>query len=56
MSGTEDYLDGLLNSLSEKDMDAEKETGSKTMRTEDDIMNEMENDLLSKEAEFFRTI
>ena len=51
MSGTEDYLDGLLNSLSEKDMDAEKETGSKTMRTEDDIMNEMENDLLSKEAE-----
>ena len=51
MSGTEDYLDGLLNSLSEQDMDAEKETGSKTMRTEDDIMNEMENDLLSKEAE-----
>ena len=51
MSGTEDYLDGLLNSISEKDLDTKKKTGSETMQTEEDIMNDMENDLLSKEAE-----
>lgn len=51
MSGTEDYLDGLLNSISEKDMETKKKTGSETMQTEEDIMNDMENDLLSKEAE-----
>ena len=40
MSGTEDYLDGLLNSISEKDLDTKKKTGSETMQTEEDIMNE----------------
>ena len=45
MSGTEDYLDGLLNSISEKDLDTKKKTGSETMQTEEDIMNDMENDL-----------
>ena len=39
MSGTEDYLDGLLNSISEKDLDTKKKTGSETMQTEEDIMN-----------------
>ena len=33
MSGTEDYLDGLLNSISEKDLDTKKKTGSETMQT-----------------------
>ena len=51
MSGTEDYLDGLLDSISEKDMETKKKTGSETMQTEEDIMKDMENDLLSKEAE-----
>ncbi len=50
MSGTEDYLDGLLNSISEK-IWIQRKTGSETMQTEEDIMNDMENDLLSKEAE-----
>ncbi|CBL12738.1 hypothetical protein RO1_22310 [Roseburia intestinalis XB6B4] len=32
MSGTEDYLDGLLNSISEKDLDTKKKTGVKRCR------------------------
>ena len=37
MSGTEDYLDGLLDSISEKDMETKKKTGSETMQTEEDL-------------------
>ena len=33
MSGTEDYLDGLLNSINEKYLDTKKKTGSETMQT-----------------------